>query len=162
MPLNARQKAFLAAYSRVGWVARAAECAGIHRTTHYLWLDTEPDYAAAFITAERDLNDNLVGAAIEKSLVGVPEPVIHQGALCFAPARDKESGEILRNPETGEPLIGDEPLVIYKKSERLHETLLKAKLPSQFRDNVHVEHAGEIAILTERLAAGRARLKSAA
>ena len=132
MALTARQQAFLAAYARLGWVANAARATGIARRTHYLWLKTKPEYAAAFGDTERDLCDNLLGSAIQKALVGVPEPVVWRGQIVYEPARDKETGQVIRDPETGRMVMSDTPVMIYKQSERLHLLLLELKVP-EFR-----------------------------
>ena len=81
---------------------------------------------------ERDLCDNLVGSAIEKALVGVPVPVVHRGRLVYEPARDETTGKIIRDPETGRAVSSNKPMMIYKKSERLHLILLQLKMPELF------------------------------
>lgn len=130
--LTARQSAFLAVYAQIGWVTRAAEAIGITRQAHYLWLKTKPAYAEAFRRTDRDLCDNLLGLAIQKALVGVPEPVTYKGKLCYEPLRDAETGAIIRNPETGDPISSDKPMVIYRQSTPLHLLVLKIKLPELF------------------------------
>ena len=81
---------------------------------------------------ERDLCDNLVGSAIEKALVGVPVPVVHRGRLVYEPARDEKTGKVIRDPKTGRVVLSNKPVVIYKKSERLHKILLEYKMPERF------------------------------
>jgi hypothetical protein len=49
-----------------------------------------------------------------------------------------------------------------KPSDVLLIFLMKGSMPDKYRDNVRLEHSGELAVITERLAAARARLKDAA
>ena len=81
---------------------------------------------------ERDLCDNLVGSAIEKALVGVPVPVVHRGRLVYEPARDEKTGKVIRDPETEGVVLSNKPMIIHKKSERLHEMLLELRMPELF------------------------------
>lgn len=75
---NARPRAFLAAYRRLGCIARAAAACGIDRTLHYRWLKHEK-YAAAFATAQEHFADALEGEAARRSFEGVLTPIFYQG-----------------------------------------------------------------------------------
>jgi phage terminase large subunit-like protein len=48
------------AFGQTGNVYQAAKNAGIHRTTHYVWLKEDPDYAEAFgWTRERNFTGTI-------------------------------------------------------------------------------------------------------
>ena len=48
-----RQGAFLAAYGKTGRIGKASAIAEVDRTTHYLWLRTDPEYSRAFENAKK-------------------------------------------------------------------------------------------------------------
>lgn len=75
---NARPRAFLAAYRKLGSIARAADAAGVERTAHYRWL-THEKYAAAFATAQENFADALEGEAVRRSMEGVLTAIFYQG-----------------------------------------------------------------------------------
>lgn len=102
-----RQQAFLAAFVERGTVLAASQVAGIHRDTHYEWLRTDPDYAAAFQMAEEDAVQVLETEIRRRATVGVEEPVFHQGKI-----------------------VGH----IRKYSDTLAIFILKARRPEVYRD----------------------------
>jgi hypothetical protein len=61
-----RKRAMLTAYRAVANVSRAAEIAGVARDTHYGWLRTDRDYAAAFAEAKLQAAEALEDEAIRE------------------------------------------------------------------------------------------------
>lgn len=73
------QAAFLKAFVERGTVLGASDASGIHRDTHYHWLKTDTDYAQAYAMAEEEAVQMLETEIRRRALVGVDEPVWHQG-----------------------------------------------------------------------------------
>ena len=67
--------AFLAAFAECGNIRESAEVAGIGRRTHYTWLETDVDYAAAFAEAQENAVEALEAEARRRAVEGVEEPV---------------------------------------------------------------------------------------
>jgi len=74
-----RKRAFLTAYAETGNVTQAAETAGIHRDTHYAWLESDQGYPAAFATAGEAAADRLEAEARRRAVEGVEQPVWYHG-----------------------------------------------------------------------------------
>lgn len=106
--LNRRQGAFLAAYEKGGRVDKAAEAAGIDRTSHYYWLRTDTDYKAAFEESEVIVGQNLMDEAVRRAMEGWEEPVT----------------------------VAGQAVMVRKFSDRLLERLLEAHHPEKFRANL--------------------------
>ena len=154
--MNRRQKAFLAAFRECGNVRLAATAADVGRRTHYDWLQ-DPAYAAAFADAREDAAELLEQEARRRALVGVDEPLSHQGQISYHPAKDT-NGCILRDADN-KVVSTDVPQTVKKFSDVLLMFLIKGAKPNTYRDNVKVEHTGELSVITERLAAARKRVK---
>ncbi len=45
--MNPHQRAFLAAFRETGNVCLACKAAGVGRSSHYRWLEKDPEYRAA-------------------------------------------------------------------------------------------------------------------
>jgi hypothetical protein len=119
---RARKKvAFLDAVAMHGTVQAAAAGAGVHRATHYRWLDNDPEYAAAFEEARETFRDQVRNEVKRRGIDGWDEPVIYQGQN---PKDDKGRGVTVR-----------------KYSDRMLELLAKAVCP-EFRDKVAVTGEG--------------------
>lgn len=71
---NAKQNAFLKAYSRHGTVTHAARDAGVHVSYHYNWLDVDPEYPAKFKLAHQEAVEALEREARRRAIEGVDEP----------------------------------------------------------------------------------------
>lgn len=138
-----KQRAFLAAYAKLGNITAAATAAKVGRRSHLRWLE-EPEYAAAFAEAKEEACELLEAEARRRAVEGVEEPVVYQGQIQY-------SG-------TGK---AKKPVTIRRYSDTLLIFLMKGAMPEKYRDNVRVEHTGELQLITERLAAGRARLNDA-
>ena len=120
------QAAFLAAYSTLGVITKAAEAAHCSRESHTWWMTHDPDYPAKFQTAQDEANDCLEAEARRRAVEGV-------GKMKFW--RDKATGEALPiiDPRTGKPYIE------HDYSDRLIELLLKAHLPEKYVERSKVE-----------------------
>ncbi len=74
-----KKRAFLAAMGECGNVSQACELAGIHRSTHYDWLENDPEYAEAFAHAEDHAAERLEQEARRRAVEGVEKPVYQGG-----------------------------------------------------------------------------------
>jgi hypothetical protein len=74
-----KKRAFLAAFAHTGRIRRACDAAQMSWKSHYLWLDDDPEYAAAFADATRMAGDFLEDEAIRRALEGWEKKVFHQG-----------------------------------------------------------------------------------
>lgn len=71
---NAKQNAFLKAYSRHGTVTHASRDAGVHVSYHYNWLEIDPEYPAKFKLAHQEAVEALEREARRRAIEGVEEP----------------------------------------------------------------------------------------
>lgn len=110
-----KKKAFLAAYAEAGNITRAAELAGVDRTSHYKWLN-DPEYAEAFKAADEQAGDRLEQEARRRAVEGTQKPVFHQGKQCG---------------------------VVNEYSDTLLIFLLKGARPEKYKDRVQQEHTGK-------------------
>lgn len=76
-----KKRAFLIAFVTRGTVQAAAEAAKVHRDSHYIWLKTDPEYAAAFEEAEQMSADLLADEAFRRAVEGVHRPIYHGGKV---------------------------------------------------------------------------------
>lgn len=110
-----QKRAFLAAYSELGNVTRAAAIAGISREAHYDWKAEDEDYARAFARAKLWAGDALEDEARRRAVEGVDEPKFFMGRVC-----------------------GN----VRKYSDTLLVLLLKGAKPRIYRENVSAEISG--------------------
>lgn len=75
IPFGLKKKAFLAAFREFGNVRLACEAAAVGRSSHYRWLDQDPDYAEEFEQAKADAVDVLEAEARRRAVDGVEELV---------------------------------------------------------------------------------------
>lgn len=115
---NPKKAAFLAAYRTCGMVTRAAEAAEIDHSSHYRWLQSDPEYAEEFEQAQRDSCSVLEAEARRRALEGVSEPVYQMGQC-----------------------VGHKQ----KYSDTLLIFLMKANNPSKFGDRIETRHSGAVA-----------------
>lgn len=109
------QRAFLAAYARLGTIIHAATAAGIDRRNHGVWL-TDPAYKRAFLEAKEEAAEYLEGEARRRAVEGVEEPDgwwYDKELNCFKP-----KGTIKRYSDT---------LLIF---------LMKGAMPDKYRERV--------------------------
>jgi hypothetical protein len=109
-----KKVAFLAAYANTGNVSAAARITGTPRPTHYRWMATDKDYAAAAVVALDEAADRLEAEALRRASQGWEEPVY--GKL---PGKDTGSGR-----------VG----TIRKYSDTLLIFLLKGARPDKYRE----------------------------
>lgn len=120
------QPAFIEALRHSGNVSAAAELAGIDRTTAYKARDKSLDTQAQTFAQEWNAALDVATDALElearrRALTGVDEPVYYQGDV-----------------------VGH----IKKYSDTLLIFMLKAHRPEKFRENVAVEHSGQLTVRT--------------
>ncbi len=117
--MDQRKKSFLEIYRQYGNITTAAEMAGLHRSTHYLWLKDDPEYAAAFDQATEEASERLEQEAWRRAVKGVEKPVYQGG---------KRVGTIQEYSDT---------LLIF---------LLKGAKPSKYKERVSQEVSGSLNI----------------
>ena len=76
-----KQRLFLDAYAEQANVMVAAKMAGIHRTTVYVWLETDEDFSFAYNQAKEDAKDTLRAEIYRRGKEGWDEPVYQMGYL---------------------------------------------------------------------------------
>ena len=67
---NLKQRRFLVAFRECGNVRASCEAAGIARSSHYRWLDEDPEYSEAFEMAKDDAVDLLEAEVRRRALEG--------------------------------------------------------------------------------------------
>lgn len=122
-----KRRLFLAAYAKCGAISLAAKAASVSQGIHYEWLK-DPEYAAAFVEAEKEAINALEGELFRRVYEGTEEAVVYQGELCY----EKDAKGKLTN----------KPLTIRRKNDTLLIFALKGKRPDVYRDNFK----GELAI----------------
>lgn len=125
---NPQQRAFLAAYSEVGTVKRAAKIAGIARETHYEWKRSSKEYARAFLKEARHrAGGALEDEAVRRARYGERDYVLYQGVVVEYQGK---------------------PLTKRRYSDHLLLALLKSHLPKQYADRKEIrkeiEHKGTV------------------
>ncbi len=70
-----KKRAFLAAYRETGNVKLACEAGRVGRSSHYRWLEQDPDYAEEFEQAQKDAVDVLEAEARRRAVEGWEEKV---------------------------------------------------------------------------------------
>jgi hypothetical protein len=136
-----KKAAFLAAYASVATISHAAKLVGIDRSTHYDWLEKDPQYVKDFNEAKQTACDNLEAEARRRAVAGCEEVVYYQGVECGR---------------------------VRKYSDTLLIVLLKAAMPEKYIERRAIEHSGDMGlqlkiaerIITNRMPAGvRERIK---
>ena len=69
-----KKRGFLAAFRETGNVRLACEAAEVGRSSHYRWLDEDPEYREGFGLAKEDAADILEAEAKRRAVEGVEEP----------------------------------------------------------------------------------------
>lgn len=75
------QSRFLAAFAVCGQMGKACRWAGIHRQSHFDWLDKDPTYEPRFRAAEAHVGRMLTDEAIRRAHDGVVKNVYYQGRV---------------------------------------------------------------------------------
>lgn len=115
------KETFLKALSNTANVRAACLQANVDSSTVYRWQEHDEDFSFRFKQANQNANWILFGEAWRRAIQGDEEYVVSAGKLVYGP--------------DGKPLINR------KKSDRMLELLLKARLP-EFRDKQSIEHSG--------------------
>jgi hypothetical protein len=131
---------FLDCFIQCASLTEAARACSIDRGEHYQWLKNDPAYAAEYEIAKPQAAQSLHDSAVQRALVGVYEPIVYQGQFQYpveqyeiAPATENEPAVTgVRN------VPGAPPLGVWKRSERLHEILLRAHIPEFRQSNVEI------------------------
>lgn len=142
------QARFLAHYAEFGVHYRAAEAAGVSGQTVYDHAKKDEEFAAAFEEAKGFFRNHLEHEARRRALEGCVEYYVQGGKVVTVDDTDEngdpiylrhpDTGEVLYNPNTGEPLCKQRPLVRRVYSDKLMELLLKRHIP-EFRDKQQVD-----------------------
>lgn len=117
-----KKRAFLAAFSVFGIVGSAARLAEVDRRTHYNWLKTDPDYAAAFAEAKDDAADKLEEEVWRRAVKGVPKLIVYRGE------------PVLVHEDLGDANSRLVPLIEQQYSDVLAIFMLKALRPEKYCD----------------------------
>ena len=72
--MSPQQRAFLAAFRETGNVRLACEAAKVGRSSHYRWLEKDPEYSEAFDLTKEDAADLLEAEAVRRAVEGVEKP----------------------------------------------------------------------------------------
>jgi hypothetical protein len=112
------QQAFLDAYRLSGNVTEASLATGIHRMTHYKWLDRDANYKAEFAKADIEATEHMEAEARRRAMIGWDEPVFQKGQ------------QVMMN-DGGGNLV---PARIRKYSDTLLIFLLKGRNPDKYAD----------------------------
>jgi hypothetical protein len=117
--VQARQRAFLTAFSLTANVSGAARAANVGRTQVYAWQEHDETFALEMQQAREEAYDRLEAEALRRAVEGVTRerPIYSRGEQ-----------------------VGTE--IVTEYSDRLLEVLLKAARPGRFRENTRVEHTG--------------------
>jgi hypothetical protein len=118
---KAAQDKFIKALENTANVRAACMQAGISHSIVYKWQEHDEEFSIRFKQANQDANWILFGEAWRRAIQGDEEYVVSAGKLVYGP--------------------DGKPLVNRKKSDRMLELLLKARLP-EFRDKQSIEHSG--------------------
>ena len=78
---HAKRDAFLAAYVELGTLTHAAKVVGTDRSSHYFWMDTDPEYPALFAAAAAKGKEAMVREARRRAIEGTEKPVYQGGKL---------------------------------------------------------------------------------
>ena len=119
---DARLEAYLIALRARGNVGKAAQIAGMARSSISNWRK-DPDFGEEFCAREKeameDWKDSLLEEAVTRARDGWHEPVIHKGEQMY-----------VRNPLTGDLVLSDDlepiPLTMIRKSDALLAKMLEA------------------------------------
>lgn len=133
-----KKAAFLAAFAECGTITRAAEAAKIERHTHSRWVEADPEYAKAFSAASEQAADRLEEEARRRAHDGLLRMKFHQGVAIIDP-------RTLKDQPFYDPSFPDgKPYFEHEYSDTLLIFLLKGARPEKFRENVKMDHAGEV------------------
>ncbi|MFA7460158.1 MAG: hypothetical protein WCY60_04035 [Trueperaceae bacterium] len=103
---------------------QASAAVGIVRSTAFYHRANDMEFRAAWDKAIDEALDSVLEESYRRAVLGVDEPVIHQGRL-----------STVADPETGE----ERPLTVRKHSDRLLEVLMKFRYGDQLAERLRVK-----------------------
>ena len=77
-----KKKRFLEKYIDIGDITLTAKVTGIDRSTHYKWLEEDPEYQLNFAAADKQALDVLESEAYRRAVKGVNKPIYYKGQRC--------------------------------------------------------------------------------
>lgn len=159
---EARQNAFLAAYTETGHVKKACEAAGVGKSTHYDWMRQDPEYAERFAEAQKAATADLQDEARRRAVDGLRvykftkdgDPIRHPDTCeCHHDRRewhlDGGKGRCIAPGCECQAFIG-EPYYEHSYSDRLLEVKLKA-LVDEYRPRQEIVLSGDMQRLIDRM-----------
>jgi hypothetical protein len=78
---NPKQLELLVAYVETKSLLKAQELSGVHRQSHYWWMENDPKYAKYFRRAKTIIADDIEGEAYRRAFVGIEVPIYYYGRL---------------------------------------------------------------------------------
>lgn len=116
---------FLAAFARQGNVRAACKSAGLgSRQTVYTWIESDPEFAAAYAEAEVEATETLEAEAWRRAVKGVRN----------------EKAVFWQGVEVGRHSVRTE------YSDTLLIFLLKARAPQKYKEHQQVDHGGRLQV----------------
>jgi len=113
-----RKRAFLEAFSETGIITAACRASGVARHMVYGWQEIDPEFTAAFHTAQSVSTELLEREMLRRGVEGVEKP------------RWDSKGNYIGS--------------VREYSDNLLMFAIKARKPDQYRDNSKIEHTGSI------------------
>lgn len=104
------QEEFLKAFANCANVRAACQITGLHHGTIAWWRTHDPEFEEKYLEAEDEANWLLFGEAWRRAMQGEEEYVVSVGKLIYGP--------------------DGKPLTIRRRSDKLLELLLKARIPA--------------------------------
>ena len=77
-----KKRRFLEKYINIGDITLTAKVTGIDRSTHYKWLEGDPEYQLNFAAADKQALDVLESEAYRRAVKGVNKPIYYKGQRC--------------------------------------------------------------------------------
>lgn len=138
--LEPRQRAFLAAYTKLGNQSAAARASKLNRRSHAIWMKKEgPNgdaYRQAYQNARLEAIGEMEAEARRRAMEGARDLVTHNGQPVFVWVKN---GAVVPEKTKGAKL---QPLYTTKFSDTLLMFLLKGAKPEKYRDRVDNRHSG--------------------
>lgn len=127
------QDIFLKTFANTANARASAQQAGVDYKAVWRWKEHDTEFALKYQEAEKLANDLLFGEAWRRAMIGEEETVISMGKIVYKeiPVLDHAGNQVMKD---GKPVTKrGEPLTIRRKSDRLIELMLKARIEA-FRD----------------------------
>lgn len=120
-----RKNTMLKALAQGASVSAAAASAGTTRATAFRWRKADPEFAKAWADAVEEGTDLLEEEAVRRAVDGVQVPIYYKGEVCG---------------------------VVFEKSDRLLEFMLKARRPQVYGDKIDHNHTlNPVTTITRRI-----------